>query len=220
MVRAVPDGGSDIFHFSSYFELTTPGIFSKTAPCSGRRQPAMASSLPMKQISFDLNQITPTTRQPEFRAQMLRAIRWTALVRLLASLDESTLLRFRHWLEKRQRMDQILAAARDLLKIQDLLPKAATTIDGSSIVAASPTRNTDKDRDPETYSSQKIMQRCLGKMSFTLPIQGIARHTSMQVHRCLRLKTEGRPQKNGSNSPNEGETAMHRPSKAAAYCLI
>jgi len=56
----------------------------------------------MKQISLDLNLITTTVRQPEFHAQMQRTTPRTALVVLIASLDDSTLLRFCHWLEKRE----------------------------------------------------------------------------------------------------------------------
>ena len=69
--------------------------------------------------------------------------------------DESTILRFRHRLEKHKLADQILATVNELLAAQGLLLKAGTAVDATLIAAPSSTKNKDKKRDPEMHSSQK-----------------------------------------------------------------
>ena len=69
--------------------------------------------------------------------------------------DESTILRFRHRLEKHKLADQILATVNDLLAAQGLLLKAGTAVDATLIAAPSSTKNKDKKRDPEMHPSQK-----------------------------------------------------------------
>ncbi|MFC4474289.1 transposase, partial [Comamonas denitrificans] len=49
--------------------------------------------------------------------------------------DESTILRFRHRLEKHRLADQILATVNDLLAAQGLLLKAGTAVDATLIAA-------------------------------------------------------------------------------------
>jgi IS5 family transposase len=69
--------------------------------------------------------------------------------------DESTILRFRHRLEKHKLADQILATVNELLQQRGLLLKAGTAVDATLIAAPSSTKNKDKARDPEMHSSQK-----------------------------------------------------------------
>jgi hypothetical protein len=69
--------------------------------------------------------------------------------------DESTILRFRHRLEKHRLAEQILATVNDLLAAQGLLLKAGTAVDATLIAAPSSTKNKDRKRDPEMHSSQK-----------------------------------------------------------------
>ena len=69
--------------------------------------------------------------------------------------DESTILRFRHRLEKHKLADQILAAVNELLEQRGLLLRAGTAVDATLIAAPSSTKNKDKARDPEMHSSQK-----------------------------------------------------------------
>ena len=69
--------------------------------------------------------------------------------------DESTILRFRHRLEKHRLADQILATVNELLAAQGLLLKAGTAVDATLIAAPSSTKNKDRKRDPEMHSSQK-----------------------------------------------------------------
>ena len=76
--------------------------------------------------------------------------------------DESTILRFRHRLEKHKLADQILATVNDLLTAQGLLLKAGTAVDATLIAAPSSTKNKDRARDPEMHSSQKGKQWYFG----------------------------------------------------------
>jgi len=69
--------------------------------------------------------------------------------------DESTILRFRHRLEKHKLAEQILATVNELLEQRGLLLRAGTAVDATLIAAPSSTKNKDKARDPEMHSSQK-----------------------------------------------------------------
>ena len=69
--------------------------------------------------------------------------------------DESTILRFRHRLERHKLADQILTAVNELLAAQGLLLKAGTAVDATLIAAPNSTKNKDKKRDPEMHSNQK-----------------------------------------------------------------
>ena len=178
----------------------------------------MASSLPMKQSSLDLNLSVRRTRKQEFLAQMEQVVPWAALVELIAPYhpegkngrppfaletmlrihfmqqwfslsdpameeaffdtplyrefaqldahgrlpDESTILRFRHRLERHKLADQILTCVNDLLSARGLLLKAGTAVDATLIPAPSSTKNKGKERDPEMHSSQKGKQWYFG----------------------------------------------------------
>ena len=69
--------------------------------------------------------------------------------------SESSILRFRHLLERHKLADQILATVNDLLIQRGLLLKTGTVVDATLIAAPSSTKNNDKARDPEMHSSQK-----------------------------------------------------------------
>lgn len=76
--------------------------------------------------------------------------------------DESTILRFRHRLEKHKLAEQILQTVNDLLTEKGLLLKAGTAVDATIIGAPSSTKNKDKTRDPEMHSTQKGNQWFFG----------------------------------------------------------
>ena len=93
----------------------------------------------------------------------------TALYREFARLDafarlpdESTILRFRHRLEKHKLADQILASVNALLTERGLLLRAGTVVDATLIAAPTSTKNKDKSRDPEMHSSKKGNQWYFG----------------------------------------------------------
>jgi transposase, IS5 family len=76
--------------------------------------------------------------------------------------DESTILRFRHRLERYKLADKILSTVNELLEQRGLLLKVGTVVDATLIPAASSTKNKDKGRDPEMHSSQKGNQWYFG----------------------------------------------------------
>ena len=76
--------------------------------------------------------------------------------------DESTILRFRHRLEKHKLAEGILATVNDLLRSQGLLLKEGSAVDATLIAAPSSTKNKDGKRDPEMHSSKKGNQWYFG----------------------------------------------------------
>ena len=76
--------------------------------------------------------------------------------------DESTILRFRHRLEKHKLAEQILQTVNQLLTGRGLLLKAGTAVDATLIAAPTSTKNKDKKRDPEMHSSKKGNQWYFG----------------------------------------------------------
>jgi IS5 family transposase len=69
--------------------------------------------------------------------------------------DESTILRFRHLLEKHKLTEGIFAAVQDLLAERRLLLRAGTIVDATIISAPSSTKNQAKARDPEMKQTRK-----------------------------------------------------------------
>ena len=69
--------------------------------------------------------------------------------------SESSILRFRHLLERHKLADQILATVNALLQARGLQLKADTVVDATLIAAPTSTKNEGKARDPETHQSKK-----------------------------------------------------------------
>ena len=76
--------------------------------------------------------------------------------------DESTILRFRHLLEKHQLAPQILAAINTGLARQGLMLKTGTIVDATIIAAPSSTKNKDGQRDPQMHQTKKGNQWYFG----------------------------------------------------------
>jgi IS5 family transposase len=69
--------------------------------------------------------------------------------------DESTILRFRHLLEKHGLTEGIFEVVSDLLAEHRLLLRAGTIVDATIIAAPSSTKNATKTRDPEMKQTRK-----------------------------------------------------------------
>lgn len=80
--------------------------------------------------------------------------------------DESTILRFRHLLEKNALTEAIFAEVKGLLEEKGLLLKSGTIVDATIIHAPSSTKNATGSRDPEMRQTKK----------------GNAWHFGMKVH--------------------------------------
>ena len=69
--------------------------------------------------------------------------------------DESTILRFRHLLEKHGLTESIFEVVQELLVEHRLLLRAGTIVDATIIAAPSSTKNATKTRDPEMKQTRK-----------------------------------------------------------------
>lgn len=69
--------------------------------------------------------------------------------------DESTILRFRHLLERHRLTEAIFEAVKDLLEEKRLLLRAGTIVDATIIAAPSSTKNQAGARDPEMKQTRK-----------------------------------------------------------------
>lgn len=76
--------------------------------------------------------------------------------------DESTILRFRHLLEKHKLAAQILQTVNDLLSAKGVMLKSGTVVDATLIAAPSSTKNNSGERDPEMKQSRKGQQWYFG----------------------------------------------------------
>ena len=69
--------------------------------------------------------------------------------------DETTILNFRHLLEKHNLTEKIFAEINTMLEEQGLLVKNGTIVDATIIKAPSSTKNKEQKRDPEMTSTRK-----------------------------------------------------------------
>ena len=76
--------------------------------------------------------------------------------------DESTILQFRHLLERHELGNRLFEAVGEYLQEQGLRIASGTIVDASIISAPSSTRNKDKARDPEMHQTKKGNQWYFG----------------------------------------------------------
>jgi IS5 family transposase len=76
--------------------------------------------------------------------------------------DESTILRFRHLLQKHELAEQILASVNEHLSQRGLILREGSIVDATLIAAPPSTKNKDKARDPEMHQSKKGKQWYFG----------------------------------------------------------
>ena len=69
--------------------------------------------------------------------------------------DETTILRFRHLLEKHELAPQVLATINAGLARQGLMLKTGTVVDATIVAAPSSTKNKTGERDPEMHQTKK-----------------------------------------------------------------
>ncbi|AVP59058.1 IS5 family transposase [Pulveribacter suum] len=69
--------------------------------------------------------------------------------------DETTILRFRHLLERHELASQVLATINATLAQQGLMLKTGTVVDATIIAAPSSTKNSKGERDPEMHQTKK-----------------------------------------------------------------
>jgi IS5 family transposase len=76
--------------------------------------------------------------------------------------DETTILRFRHLLEKHDLATDMLRVVNDILQAKGLMMKKGTVVDATLIAAPSSTKNAEGERDPEMKQAKKGNQWYFG----------------------------------------------------------
>ncbi len=76
--------------------------------------------------------------------------------------DETTILKFRHLLEKNGLTAQMMNIINDTLETRGLMLKGGTMVDATIIHAPSSTKNQDRQRDPEMHQTKKGNQWYFG----------------------------------------------------------
>ena len=69
--------------------------------------------------------------------------------------DETTILRFRHLLERHELAVDMLRVVNDILQAKGLMMRTGTAVDATLISAPSSTKNADGERDPEMKQTRK-----------------------------------------------------------------
>jgi len=91
--------------------------------------------------------------------------------------DETTILHFRHLLERHQLTEKLFVEVRALLEEKRLLLKSGTIVDATIINAPSSTKNASNSRDPEMQQTQKNKQWFFGmKVHIGASKQGLVHH--------------------------------------------
>jgi transposase, IS5 family len=69
--------------------------------------------------------------------------------------DETTILRFRHLLERNDLAVDMLRVVNDILQAKGLMMRTGTAVDATLISAPSSTKNADGERDPEMKQTRR-----------------------------------------------------------------
>jgi IS5 family transposase len=114
----------------------------------------------MLRIYFMQNWFNQSDPQAEDSLYDIESMRRFARIELIEDVipDESTILRFRHLLERHQLTEAIFAEVRTVLEEKRLLLKSGTIVDATIIAAPPSTKNAEKARDPEMHQTRKNKQ--------------------------------------------------------------
>jgi IS5 family transposase len=94
--------------------------------------------------------------------------------------DETTILRFRHLLERHNLTEAMFAEVKGLLEEKRLLLRAGTIVDATIIQAPSSTKNRERARDPEMRQTKKGNQWHFGmKVHVGTDVKGVVHHLSV-----------------------------------------
>ena len=94
--------------------------------------------------------------------------------------DATTVLHFRHWLERHDLTKGLFEEVNAMLEERGLLMRHGTIVDATIIAAPSSTKNKQQSRDPEMHQTRKGNQWCW----CTNQLLGVGRQLSLSVRRC------------------------------------
>ena len=126
---------------------------------AGRRPYPLASMLRTHLMQNWFGFSDPAMEEALYEITPLRQF---ARLRMSAIPDETTLLNFRHLLEKHDLAPKILEAVNADLTRKGLLLRRGTMVDATIIAAPSSTKNADNARDPEMHQTKKGNQWYFG----------------------------------------------------------
>jgi IS5 family transposase len=131
--------------------------------------------------------------------------------------DESTILRFRHLLEKHQLTQAIFEAVKDLLAEHRLTLRSGTIVDATIIAAPSSTKNASKTRDPEMKQTRKGQSWHFGmKLHIGADPRGLV-HSLTATHAAVSDISQLEPLLHGEESVIYGDQAYWKEADRAAF---
>jgi len=131
--------------------------------------------------------------------------------------DESTILRFRHLLERHRLTEAIFEAVKDLLAEKRLTLRAGTIVDATIIAAPSSTKNATGTRDPEMKQTRKGKNWHFGmKLHIGTDRRGIV-HSLTATHAAASDLQELRHLLHGEESELYGDQAYWKEADRRAF---
>jgi IS5 family transposase len=121
---------------------------------NGRRPLGLEKMLRIYFLQQGFNLSDPQAEDALYDSESMRRL---ARVELADDVvpDETTILRFRHLLEKHRLTEAIFEAVKDLLGEKRLMLQSGTIVDATIISAPSSTKNATESRDPEMKQTRK-----------------------------------------------------------------
>jgi IS5 family transposase len=135
--------------------------YPKTGPQGGRRPFPLAVMLRIYCLQQWYNLSDPGAEEALYDIQSMRAFCGLELGRD-AIPDETTILNFRHLLERYELTKAVFAAVAEHLEARGALRRGGTIVDATLIAASPSTKNREGQRDPEMRFSKKGNQWYFG----------------------------------------------------------
>lgn len=135
--------------------------YPKVGPQGGRRPFPLGVMLRIYCLQQWYNLSDPGAEEALYDIQSMRAFAGLELGRD-AIPDETTILNFRHLLERHALTKAIFETVRDHLEAKGELLRGGTIVDATLIAASPSTKNNERKRDPEMSSSKKGNQWYFG----------------------------------------------------------
>ncbi len=125
----------------------------------GRASYELESMLRVHYVQLFYNFSDPATEDMLYEIERVRRFTGISLNKVP---DETTILNFRHLLERHGLPQMLFESIKEHLPEEGLILKEGTIVDGSIIEASSSTKNQKRERDPEMKQIQKENQRHFG----------------------------------------------------------
>jgi len=145
----------------SALEALIDPFYPKMGPQGGRRAFPLPAMLRIYCLQQWYQLSDPGAEEALYDSQSMRAFAGLDLGRDQIP-DETTILNFRHLLERHELTKAIFAAVKEHLESRGALLRGGTIVDATLIAASPSTKNKEQKRDPEMRSSKKGNQWYFG----------------------------------------------------------